>query len=162
MQVARAWTVFFITSTRNPWCWFSSSNSQSLPKGEALQKEHMEKSSGRRIFDPLVNIWSKATRLLVGAVVPACEHHGRAVHLLEHLIEVLLGCLHCRADQRVDVDTGKDLREERMKPTMFGEPDWLAPLHMKRALWRPSFPNRCPSHHRPSPPPNGGSDCLSG
>ena len=82
-----------------------------MPKGEALQKEQMEKCIN--IVDPLVNVCSKATRLLVGAVVSACEHHCGAVDLLQHLIEVLLGGLHCRADQRVDVDTGKDLREKR-------------------------------------------------
>ena len=112
-----------------------------------------------RIVDPLVNVCSKTTRLLIGAVVAAGEHHGRAAHLLQHLVHVLLGGLHCRADERVDVDTGKDLREEGMKPIMFA--NLLAPLHMRRALWRPSFPNRCPSHHRPSPPPNGGNVWLS-
>ena len=82
-----------------------------MPKGEALRKEQMEK--GIRIVDPLVNVCSKATRLLVGAVVSACEHHCGAVYLLQHFIEVLLGGLHCRADERVDVDTGEDLRARR-------------------------------------------------
>ena len=114
----------------------------------------MEK--GVRIVDPLVNVCSKTTRLLIGAVVAAGEHHGRAAHLLQHLVHVLLGGLHCRADERVDVDTGKDLREERMRRVCL---DLMMggfthrPLHMKRVEWQPSFPSRCPSHHRLARPP---------
>ena len=106
-----------------------------------------------RIVDPLVNVCSEATRLLVGAVVSAGEHHCGAADLLQHLIHVLLGGLHCRADERVDVDTGEDLREERMCLDMRME----RPLHMKRVEWRPSFQSRCPSHHRPGLPP--GATC---
>ena len=113
------------------------------------------------MFDPLVNVCSKATRLLVGAVVSACEHHCGAVDLLQHLIEVLLGCLHCRADERVDVDTGKDLGEERMRRMDLRMIGKQAPLHMMRVELRPSFPSRCPSHHRLAHPPGGSCSSSS-
>ena len=57
----------------------------------------------------LEDIMGEAPGLLIGAVVPAGGHQSWAPHLLEHLVEVLLGRLHCHGDQGLDVDTGLDL-----------------------------------------------------
>ena len=88
---------------------WSSTNSHFFPNEQELQKNQCIILDVHLSQSLLEYIICKATRLLIWTIISTSHHQSWTADIFIHLIQIFLGSLHCRADERLNIHTSKNL-----------------------------------------------------